>query len=152
MKFKVIILLIVLGIFLTPNVAGQAGRTAGLCYVAPGGDDGKDCSSVGDACETINAALAESGCDGTINVASGTYTGTDSEAVVSITRSIALSGGWNDAFTEQNGTSNIDGEDARRGIRVNNSVNAFIEQFTITRGEGDGSAGISNIIRMHGEE
>jgi hypothetical protein len=131
-------------IILTPIVPGQAGSTAGLCYVAPGGDDGNDCSSVVDACETINAALDESGCDGTINVASGTYTGTGSEAVVSITRSIALSGGWDAAFTEQNGTSIIDGEDARRGIVVNSGVTAFIEQFTISRGEWDGAAGISN--------
>jgi hypothetical protein len=142
-KLKAIILLLVLGVYLTPIVVGQAGTTAGLCYVAPGGDDGNDCSS-GAACETINAALDELGCNSTINVASGTYTGTGSQAVVSITRSIALSGGWDATFTVQNGTSTIDGEDARRGIDVNSDLITFIEQFTISRGEGDGAAGISN--------
>ena len=143
MKFRAVFLLFVLGIILTPFVAGQAGSTAGLCYVAPGGDDGNDCSS-GNACQTINAALTESGCVGTINVASGIYTGTGNGAVVSITRSIALSGGWDATFTEQNGTSILDGEDARRGIDVNSGLTAFIEQFTISRGKEDGAAGISN--------
>jgi hypothetical protein len=123
---------------------GQAGSTAGPCYVAPGGDDLSTCSSVGTACATINGALAETSCSGTIFVAIGTYLGTGIEPVVSITRSIALSGGWDTGFTTQSGISTIDGENARRGLVVDSGVTAFIEQFAIQRGEGDGSAGISN--------
>jgi hypothetical protein len=143
-KLQPVILLFVLGFILTVSVPGQAGTADVLCFVAPDGDDGNDCSSIEDACQTINAALAESGCTGTIHVASGTYTGTDSEPVVSINKSIALSGGWDETFNEQNGTSTIDGEDARRGLEVSSDLSAFIEQFTITRGQGDGSAGVSN--------
>ena len=136
MKFKAIILLLVLGVFLTPIVAGQAGTTADLCYVAPGGDDGNDCSSEGDACETINAALGEPGCGSTIKVASGTYTGTGSDPVVSITRSIALSGGWDETFTEQIGTSTIDGEDARRGIGVNSDLLLLLSSSPLSEEKG----------------
>jgi hypothetical protein len=64
--------------------------------------------------------------------------------VVSITRSIALSGGWDVGFTSQNGTSTIDGENARRGLVISSGSTAFIEQFSIINGQGDGAAGVSN--------
>ncbi len=144
MNIRPVVWLFALVIVLTPLVTGQARSTAGPCYVAPGGDDGNTCSSVGTACATINGALAETSCSGTIFVAIGTYLDTGSEAVVSITRSIALSGGWDASFTTQSGTSTIDGEGARRGLVIENGVTAFVERFTISRGKGDGAAGISN--------
>ena len=144
MKNRHVIWLFAFVIVMTPLATGQAGSTAGPCYVAPGGDDVNTCSSVGTACATINGALAETSCSGTVFVAIGTYLGTGSEAVVSITRSIALSGGWDAGFTTQSGTSTIDGEDARRGLVIGSGVTAFVERFTISRGEGDGAAGISN--------
>jgi hypothetical protein len=143
-KNRHVIWLFAFVIVMTPLATGQAGSTAGPCYVAPGGDDVNTCSSVGTACATINGALAETSCSGTVFVAIGTYLGTGSEAVVSITRSIALSGGWDAGFTTQSGTSTIDGEDARRGLVIGSGVTAFVERFTISRGEGDGAAGISN--------
>ena len=63
---------------------------------------------------------------------------------MSITRSIALSGGWDASFSTQGGTSTIDGEEARRGLVIETNVTAFVQRFTISRGEGDGAAGISN--------
>ena len=144
MNIRPVVWLFALVIVLTPLVTGKAESTAGPCYVAPGGDDGNTCSSVGTACATINGALAKTSCSGTIFVAIGTYLGTGSEAVVSITRSIALSGGWDASFSTQSGTSTIDGQDSRRGMVVQSGVTVFVEQFTISHGEGDGAAGISN--------
>jgi hypothetical protein len=112
--------------------------------VAPGGVDSNTCTSVGTACATINGALAKVDCSGTIFVGTGTYLGTGNDPVVTITRSIALSGGWDAGFTNQNGTSTIDGEDARRGLVVGSGITAFVQRFTISRGQGDGAAGISN--------
>jgi hypothetical protein len=139
----------VIGIFLTaiifiPLASGQAGSTAGPCYVAPGGNDGGTCTSVGTACATINGALAKVDCSGTIFVGTGTYQGTGNDPVVSITRSIALSGGWDAGFANQNGTSTIDGEDARQGLSLGSGITAFVQRFTISRGQGDSAAGISN--------
>jgi hypothetical protein len=99
---------------------------------------------VGEACATINGALAKADCSSTIYVASGTYLGTGSDPVVSISKSIALSGSWDGTFTSQSGTSIIDGENARRGLSVSNGITAFVERFTISHGQGDGAAGVSN--------
>jgi len=126
-KIRPVTWLFAIGIILAPLMIGQAGSTAGPCYVAPGGDDLNTCSSVGTACATINGALAETSCNGTIFVAIGTYLGTGIEPVVSITRSIALSGGWDTGFTTQSGISTIDGENARRGLVVDSGVTAFID-------------------------
>ncbi|HEY5670615.1 MAG TPA: hypothetical protein VIS10_11500, partial [Anaerolineales bacterium] len=86
-------------------------RAAGPWYVAPGGDDINDCLGIGSPCATINGALAKVGftAGDTIFVATGTYTSSTSE-VVMINKSVTLSGGWDVAFTTQNGMSTIDGE------------------------------------------
>lgn len=143
-KMRHIIWLIVIATMITPFVSGQAGDSAGPCYVAPGGDDLNTCSTVGDACATINSALSKVDCSGTIFVGTGTYQGTGNDPVVSISRSIALSGGWDAGFTAQNGTSTIDGQDARRGLVVSSGITAFVQRFTVLRGQGDGAAGIVN--------
>jgi hypothetical protein len=138
------ILLFTFGILLAPIVPGGSKSTLVACYVAPGGDDSQACTNPGIACETINGALEKASCSGTIFVAIGIYHGTGSNAVVTINKSIALSGGWDASFSTQSGTSTIDGEDARRGMVVQSGVTVFVEQFTISHGEGDGAAGISN--------
>ncbi|MGW8226591.1 MAG: hypothetical protein ACWGOY_12695, partial [Anaerolineales bacterium] len=144
MNTRRIIWISIIVLFLMPLVSGQARGNAGPCYVAPGGDDLKTCSTVGEACATINGALDKVDCSGTIYVASGSYLGTGNDPVVSITKSIALSGGWDPTFTTQSGTSTLDGEDARRGLLVNSGITTFVERFTISRGRGDSAAGIFN--------
>jgi hypothetical protein len=61
-------------------------------------------------------------------VASGAYTGTG-DYVVRVSRDAVLSGGWDRSFATQAGTSIIDGEGARWGIRASGMVN--VERFTI---------------------
>jgi len=78
-----------------------------------------------------------------IFAASGTYTGSGNE-VVRLDKNIILSGGWQASFTTPSGTSIIDGQDARRGIEVNENVTAVVERFTIQFGRADSAAGISN--------
>lgn len=129
-------------ILTTPQIPGTSKSTLVSCYVAPGGDDTKACTSLGTACESINGALTKPGCTD-INVAAGTYRGSGNEPVVTINKSIQLIGGWDAAFTIPSGMSIIDGEDARLGIEIQSGT-VLVEQFTITNGEADGAAGIQN--------
>jgi hypothetical protein len=119
-------------------------RAAGPWYVAPGGNDSNSCLSAIEPCSTINGAIVKASGGDTIYVAIGTYTGTGDEVVVFI-KEITLSGGWNDTFTTQSGTSIIDGEELRRGVTVNSGVTAIIGRFNIQDGHvGEFGGGIYN--------
>jgi hypothetical protein len=114
-------------------------------YVAPGGSDSSDCLLPTTACATINGALSKHGPAfiTTILVATGTYTGTGDQVVL-LDKSATLSGGWDETFTEQSGTSTIDGVGARRGITVNGGVNAIVDRFTVQNGFSGNGGGIRN--------
>jgi len=114
---------------------------AGPWYVKPGGNDTSDCLSPGTACETINGALGKASSGDTINVAAGTYNGSGTE-VVRITKHITLSGGWNSDFSAISGFSTIDGENTRRGLRIDGGNTATVESFIIEYGSGDGGPGV----------
>lgn len=128
----VVILTLGLLVLTVPNTA----KAAGVWYVAPGGSDGNACTSAGTACASINGALGKltfSGGD-TVRVATGTYPGSGS-SVVLISKNVNLSGGWDATFTNQTGTSTIDGQNARRGIKIVEGVTSVtIERFTIENG------------------
>lgn len=139
------------------NLGTQPAGAVGPWYVTTTGDDINDCLGPGTACATINAALGKASSGDIINVALGIYIGTGNEVVL-LDKDIILSGGWDDAFTTQSGTSTIDAEGARRGITVNNGLTAVVERFTIQHGEvnaaignGDGilNAGVLTLDRVH---
>ena len=69
----------------------------------------------------------------TIFVATGTYTGTGSN-VITATRAVNLSGGWNASFTTQAGTSTIDAQSARRAIQIQANAPTTIVSFTVSNG------------------
>src|SRR5262245_45786015 len=76
-------------------------------YVAPSGDDSKDCMSITTPCKTIRATLTKAASTGdTINFISGMYV---AEPII-ISKTVTLSGGWNATFTTQDGMSVVDGE------------------------------------------
>ncbi|MBN2002043.1 MAG: DUF11 domain-containing protein [Anaerolineae bacterium] len=114
----------------------QPGRAAGPWYVAPGGNDNNNCLSSTTACATINGALDKPDfiAGDTILVATGVYTGTGDQVAL-LNKSVTLSGGWDASFTAQDGTSTIDGEGARRGIRVETIIGpistVIIERFVV---------------------
>lgn len=111
-------------------------------YVAPAGNDASDCQSPATPCATINGVLGKAGfvAGDTVRVAVGVYTGVLTE-VIMLDRSVTLSGGWNDAFTTQVGTSVIDGQRTRRGITVLAGVTATLDYFTVQYGNGGDLAG-----------
>jgi uncharacterized repeat protein (TIGR01451 family) len=79
----------------------------------------------------------------TIFVADGTYTGTGTEVVL-FDKDVMLSGGWDTSFSVQDGIIIINGEDSRRGIRVNSGVNVTIDRIMIENGYGFNGGGILN--------
>jgi uncharacterized repeat protein (TIGR01451 family) len=122
-------------------------RSAGLWYVAPGGDDSDDCQSPATACGTIDGAIEKSSPGDTIYAATGTYTGTGS-TVVSLDRGVTLSGGWDWSGTlwpgtlmGQNSISIIDGEGMRRGIVASSDVTVTVEHFAVQEGFSSGVGG-----------
>ena len=104
----------------------------GTWYVATTGNDANSCLSTDSPCGTINGAMGKAAEGDTIMVAAGTYPGTGI-AVVSINKSITLSGGWNAGFTTQNGMSTIDGQGARWGI-ITSGNPVVIDRFKIQNG------------------
>ncbi len=121
-----------------------------LWYVATTGSDANSCSSVGSPCATINGAIDKAGDGDTIRVALGTYTGAGTD-VVMIDKSVTLSGGWDEAFTERTSYTTLDGQNERRGIFILN-VTAAVEYFTIRNSLGfvPGSVVGGSAIRNQG--
>lgn len=98
----------------------------------------------GTACSQANpcalqTALEQAGDGSTIYLAQGIYTGTGT-AVISITRSITLAGGWNGAPAgpvlrdPAAYPTTLDGEGARRVVSIGRFITVTIEGLTITNG------------------
>jgi hypothetical protein len=136
--------LLFLAILLLMTMSPSA-HAAGPWYVATDGNDSNDCLSPGsaNACASITGALGKADPGDTIYVALGTYTGSSTE-VLMVNKDVTLSGGWDPTFSSQSGMSILDGEDARRVIKVNSSVIAILERLIIRNGRYDGAPGIFN--------
>lgn len=65
-------------------------------------------------------------------MASGAYTGAGDQVVL-VERSAVLAGGWNRAYTAQEGLSTVDGQGARLGISVASGATVRIERFFAQR-------------------
>ncbi len=113
-------------------------NAAGPWYVSPTGDDGASCLSPAAACATIQAAVDKAADGDEIRVATGTYVGA-STAVVAISKTLNLRGGWDGSFTAQTGLSRVDGENLRLGFRIWNciispEIYVSIDRFHIVHG------------------
>ncbi len=136
---------VIVTILLSNLPFATASAQGAIWYVATTGSDANSCLSADSPCGTINGAIGKAVADDIVRVAVGTYTGTGEEVVL-IDKNITLSGGWNASFTEQSGTSTIDGERARRGITIPYShptldVTTTVERFTIQNGFGGSFGG-----------
>jgi Zn-dependent metalloprotease len=111
-------------------------------YVATSGADVGDCTNSASPCLTMNYAISPASAGDTIKVASGTYTGSGTDPVVTIATAVALSGGWDSGFTTQTGFSIVDGQDERRGAFVNApSGTVTISRFIVQNGHVSGAGG-----------
>ena len=136
------VLALIIGLVVIPE--SQSVRAAGLWYVSNTGNDNDDCLSAITPCATINGAIGKAAAGDTINVATGTYTGSGNEVVL-VDKDATLSGGWDNSFSTQNGASVIDGEFSRRGVTVSASITTAMEHFVVQNGDlVDGKNGIDN--------
>ncbi len=134
--------LLILGLFLTglAHVARGAPPTAGPLFVQPNGTGTACTQSV--PCD-LATALAKATDGSTLYLAGGTYTGTGA-AVITVTASLTIYGGWDGASTgpvvrePQAYPSRIDGEMQRRGIYIAGDVTPTLEGLVIQRGNGTG--------------
>jgi uncharacterized repeat protein (TIGR01451 family) len=133
-KLLAAVAIVVLGWAAAGGGAGQA-AAGGPWYVSTDGDDGDSCLSAGEACATLNAAIAKADPGDTILVAGGVYTGTGAEVAL-VDRSLTLAGGWNPTFTTQNDYTIINGQVERRGLSVAAGVIASIDRFGVQYGQG----------------
>src|SRR5262249_38614192 len=62
-------------------------------------------------------------------------------SVVTLDKSLTLTGGWDPAFASQSGLSTIDGVGARRGLHVTKDVVATVTGFAVQGGRSKTSGG-----------
>jgi parallel beta-helix repeat protein len=141
MKLKRIVLAVTLplaftlGILMLLDISppiGQAGEaTPTTIYVAP------SCTGVPTPCYTTLQAGVDAATGGElIMVATGVYTGTG-ESIVTVNKTLTIQGGYNATFTYWDPTalpSTLDGERARRAIRIFSGYSPSLEGLHIING------------------
>jgi hypothetical protein len=126
----------------------------GAWYVSIDGNDSNNCRSPLSPCATINAAINKPDvvAGDVIFVSQGIYSGSGTTSVVTLSKNVLLSGGWDQSFNVQGGVTILDGQMSRIGIIVPNSTTiATIENFTIRNSYARGADGRGAGIRNFGE-
>ena len=134
--------LLLVGVLLLLNGTSQAAPAAPgvLLFVTLGGS-GTTCSQATPC--PLQTALVQASDGDTIYVAGGTYTGTGS-AVVTVTKSIILYGGWDGTLSDPvvrdpvGYPSTLDGEGARRVVHISGDITPTVDGFVIARGNATG--------------
>ena len=128
--------LFLIGLFLLLNGAPQIARAdLGELFVTPSGSG--DCSQAAPCALQTAIGLASDG--QTIYLAEGIYTG-DGGAVITVTKSIALYGGWDGGTTTppvrdpDAHPTTMDGGGARRVVYISGNISPTVDGFTITGG------------------
>ncbi len=129
--------LLLVGLFSVLNAPQSAHASPGDRFVLPGGS-GTACSQA-QPCR-LQTALAQATDGDTIYLAGGTYTGTGA-AVITITKSITLYGGWDGAPTGPvvrdlaAYPTVLDGEGTRRVVYVTGPATVTLDGLTIANGK-----------------
>lgn len=142
-KYKHIILglavggLLLAGLFLLPNGAPNIARADPVDLFVTTDGSGTACTQAVPC--SLQDALGKAVSGNTIYVAQGIYAGTGS-AVVTVTQSITLAGGWNgapagDVVRDPNAyPTTLDGENARRGVYISGDITPTLDGLIVTRG------------------
>ncbi len=127
-----------LGLVALPPAGADPAAPTG--FVSPIGT-GSVCSQAAPC--ALQTALTQAANGATIYVAQGAYTGTGG-AVVALTKSIALYGGWDGAATGDvlrdpaAYPTTLDGERARRVVRISGDITPTLDGFIVTGGNASG--------------
>ena len=135
--------LLLVGLFLLLNETSQMAHAApGDLFASSTGSD-TACTQA-NPCD-LATALNQSTNGDTIYVAQGTYTGAGT-AVVTVTKSITLFGGWDASMTTppvrdpEVYLTTLDGENVRRGVYISGSITPTLDGFVVTRGNASNAA------------
>ena len=137
----VTLLFITMAALISINIAHAS--DASIYYVSTSGSDVNSCLSPASPCKTISGALYKASPSSTINITAETYYGT-ADNVVFIDREINISGGWNQGFTERTGYTTIDGQNSRKNIYIEETINVHLEYLIIQNGYSNSGSGILN--------
>ena len=136
--------LFLIGLFLLLNGAPQMARAdPGDLFVSTTGS-GSDCTQAAPC--ALQTALDNADDGQTIYLAEGIYTG-DGGAVITVTKSIALYGGWDGGATTPPvrdpaaHPTTIDGEGARRGVYIGGDITPILQGLHVTHGNAAGLGG-----------
>ncbi len=121
----------------------QAAPASGMLFVKTGGS-GTACTQSSPC--GLQTALGQAAGGDTIYIASGVYTGAGG-AVITVTESITLYGGWDGASSgpvvrdPAAHPTTLDGEDQRRVVYIESNTGPTLDGFIVTRGHGAFSGG-----------
>ena len=105
-------------------------NASGDLYVSTTGDDSNTCLEPNHPCATLLEAYEKADPGKTIHMVQGVYTDTAPD-ILHISKDIVVSGGWDETFSMQAGSSTLDGEGARTGILVDSGVSAVLERVDV---------------------
>ena len=142
MQIKRLFYVVALGLGLTLALLGllQTARAAPGDLFAKSDGSGTTCSQANPC--ALQTALAQANDDDTIYVAGGSYTGSGA-AVITITESITLYGGWDGGASgpivrdPHTYVTTLDGENARRVVYISGDITPTLDGFTISGGDAD---------------
>jgi len=136
--------LLLVGLFLLLNETSQMARAAlDHLFVMPSMTG--DCSQ-GDPCN-LQTALNQAVDGNTLYLAQGTYTGAGG-AVITVTKSITIYGGWDGATTTpvvrdpDTYLTTLNGEDTRRVVYISGNISPTIDGLVITGGKDFDGGGV----------
>jgi hypothetical protein len=136
--------LLLVGLFLLLNVTSKVAHAApGFLFVSPSGSG--DCSQ-GNPCD-LQTALGTTSDGDTIYIAGGVYTGSGG-AVVTVTHSLYLYGGWDGTITmpvvrdPDVYPTTLDGEDMRRVVYISGNISPTIDGLIVTGGKAPDGGGV----------
>ena len=139
-------LLFLLGWFASPASAGP-----GVLFVKPGGT-GAECSQA-NPCD-LQIALAQANDGDAVYLAQGVYTGS-SAAVITVTKSITLYGGWDGTTATpvvrdpQAYQTVLDGEGVRRGIYISGTLSPVLDGLIVSDGNATGLGGYKSVATTY---
>ncbi len=131
---------------LLAGASQAAGTASGTLFVSPGGS-GTACSQAAPC--SLQTALAQAHDGDTLYLAEGTYTGTGT-AVITLTKSITLYGGWDGTTTTPVARDPdahptlLDGEGQRRVVYITGTIAPVLDGLVITHGNAVGLGGFSS--------